>query len=111
VSKRWKDLERGVATLFRGKRIVRADFGETEPDVAVPDFPELRVDCKAYARFSHHSLLSEVRRKYCGDGQVPVLVTKAARQIGANVTVPIEHYADLLDAARKLRAAEKGEGL
>jgi len=104
-SDRWKQVERDAAEVLGGVRVLRGgDFSESDVDVAIHDLPELKVDCKAYARFAHHSLLEEVRRKYCtSEGDVPVLVTKHSRQKGANVTVPISFFADLLDSHRALK--------
>lgn len=101
-SQRWKQLERSVAEALGGSRVLRgADFSESDVDVKVADMPNLKVDCKAHARFAHHSLVDEVREKYCHDPEdVPVLVTKASRQIGANVTIPLEYFAWLLNVVR-----------
>lgn len=96
-SQRWKDLEREAARALGGKRVVRPDFGEPDVDVTVPAWPELRVDCKAYKRFAHHSLMQDIERKYCDrPGQVPVLVTKHERQRGAYVTVPLDWLGQVL---------------
>lgn len=107
-SQAWKDLERETAAALRGKRIYRgADFSVSDTDVLVPDIPELKVDCKYKQAHSHHSLMAEIREKYCGDQGVPVLVTKSKRQHGACVTVPLEFFAVLLDGWRKLAELQK----
>jgi hypothetical protein len=104
-SQRWKQLERSAAESLGGKRVVRgADFSVSEVDVRIEDFPHLKVDCKAYNAFSHHSLMAEIQNKYCKDeDDVPVLVTKASRQIGEYVTIPLEHYARMLERVRHYR--------
>jgi len=94
---RWKELERIAARKLGGRRFPRwLDFSQSAPDVVVDDHPELVIDCKSRKRFSHHTLLEEIERKYCEPGQVPVLVTKAEGQRGEYVTVPLDFLAKLL---------------
>lgn len=104
-SQAWKDLERLVAEKLKGKRVSRgADFGKEDVDVVVEDFIHLRIDAKYRTKHAHHSLLENIRKKYCPDEhQIPVLVTRHHRQRGANVTIPIEAFADMLDAIRLYR--------
>jgi len=108
MSERWKELERAVARKLKGRRFPRwLDFGKSAPDVVVDDFPELVIDAKAYRRFSHHTLLNEIEQKYCGAGDVPVLVTKAQGQRGEYATVPLDWLAGLLDEVRTTRSGRQ----
>jgi hypothetical protein len=105
-SKRWKTLERDTAEALGGRRVVEDwTLFKERPDVLVDDF-RLVVDAKAYARFAHHALLDAVRRKYCQPGDVPVLVTKHAGQVGAYVTVPIDFLASLMNQVRSNTTTE-----
>ena len=104
-SERWKTLERTAASKLSGERVPRwLDFGQSSPDVLVPDF-KLVNDVKAHSRFSHHSLMENIERKYYALGEIPCLVTKAAGQRGEYVTLPLDTLADLL---REVRMARKG---
>ncbi len=105
-SQRWKDLERTAARKLGGRRIIRADFYESAPDVLVDDF-HLVVDAKAHARFSHHTLLDAIQKKYCDEGQTPVLVTKHEGQHGEYVTLPLNTLAALLREIRGYREASR----
>jgi hypothetical protein len=106
---RWKDLERTAAQKLHGRRFPRwLDFGQSAPDVVVDDFPELIIDAKAYRRFAHHTLIEDIKQKYCGRGDVPVLVTKAQGQRGEYVTVDLDYFAALLEELRRARGAVQG---
>lgn len=113
MAARWKELERTVARKLKGRRFPRwLDFGQSAPDVvAVDGYPELVVDCKAYRRFSHHTLMETIEAKYCDrPGDVPVLVTKAEGQRGEYVTLPLDFLAELLERAKgKANARERTE--
>lgn len=105
-STRWKPLEREAATALGGVRVPRwLDFGMSAPDVIVEDF-KIVVDAKAHKAFSHHTLIENVRTKYCEPGEVPCLVTKAARQRGEFVTVPLDFLGRLLNELRQRRQHE-----
>lgn len=102
-STRWKDLERAAADALGGERVVEHwTLFRERPDVIapLPDGRRLVVDAKAYKRFSLHTLLDAVRKKYCTANDVPALVSKHAGQSGAFVTLPLADFADLLDMAR-----------
>lgn len=101
-SQAWKRAESAIAKALGGRRISRGDdFSRVDVDVVIDDMPELRVDSKYRQRHSHHTFVAEIVRKYCTEpNQVPVLVTKHARQESAFVTVPLEHYAFLLNVLR-----------
>lgn len=99
---RWKELERIAARKLGGRRFPRwLDFGQSAPDVVVPDFPELVIDAKSRKRFAFHTLMEAIEAKYCEPGQVPVLVTKAHGQRGEYATVPLDCLARLLNIARE----------
>ena len=105
----WQELEDTTAELLGGKKIVRdwSSF-ESAPDVEVPDF-NLVCDCKAYQRFSHHTLLETCKRKYCGRAEVPALVTR--RPSGRPViSLPLDYFAGLLSEIRAARSARNGGG-
>jgi hypothetical protein len=97
----WKTLERQTATKLYGRRILRLAAPEPSflscPDVELPEFPGLKIDAKYRARWSHHSFLETILRKYCKQPwHEPVLVTKARGQRGAYVTIRLEFLARLL---------------
>jgi hypothetical protein len=103
----WQELEHDTAELLGGKRIVR-DWSafESAPDVEVPDF-SLVCDCKAYQRFSHHTLLETCKRKYCGPTEVPALVTRRPGGRAA-ITLPLDFFAGLLNEIRAARSVRSG---
>src|SRR5882724_4815273 len=97
MSRAWKDLEKKTAETLQGVRINRAnDYGVSDVDVVVPYFPWARIDCKYRKRHSHHSLVEEIRSKYCKDGQFPILVTKHHSSKREYVTVDLSLFASLL---------------
>ena len=107
-SRRWKVLEQATADALGGIRVTTPWFlFQERPDVVVvlPGGGRLICDCKAYRRFSHHSLLEAVQSKYCEAGDVPVLVTKTQGQVGAFITVPLDFLAGLLDRIRQAEPA------
>jgi len=104
MSDRWKDLERTAARKLGGRRFPRwRDLFEKAVDVVVPDFPDLRIDCKSRARFSHHRFLREIDTKYCNANQSPVLITKGHGETGEVVSMPLDTLAGLLNELRTLR--------
>ena len=106
MSSAWKDLERTVAKELGGQRILRGDdFRRSDVDVLVEDFPHFKIDCKhRKGSWKHHSLLKEIKRKYCtSEYQVPVLVTKCRGEHGECVTVPLQAFKALLNALRVIR--------
>lgn len=108
-SERWKALERIAAAKLGGERVVIPwDLFQQRPDCVVDDF-RLVIDCKAHERFSHHSLLSAVREKYCSPGDVEVLVTKHAGQVGEYATVPLDFFASLLNEVRGYRNSAQNQ--
>lgn len=105
-SEAWKNLERQAAQALGGVRVLRGDdYSQSDVDVLIPAFPELKVDCKYRQKHAHHSLMEIIRQKYCEvEFDVPVLVTKHRNQSGACVTVDLDYFARLLDDARLVRA-------
>lgn len=99
---RWKDLERTTAAKLGGIRFPRwLDFGQSAPDVVIPDQPWLIIDCKSRKRFAFHTLMETIESKYCTTpGSIPVLVTKAHGQRGEYCTIPLDFFARILDRIR-----------
>lgn len=98
-STRWKDLERKVADTLNGIRVVEDwTLFRQRPDVIVqlPDNRKMIVECKAYQKFAHHTLIEGCRDKYCTATDIPALATKAAGQHGEFITIPLEFLAQLL---------------
>lgn len=105
-SQSWKSLERLVAQKLGGRRVLRgANFSQKDTDVELPDFPHWALDCKYRAKHAHHRFLAEIRKKYCGPGNVPVLITKARSERGAVVSMSLDDFACLLAALRGLKKA------
>lgn len=101
MGKPWKELEKKTADALGGKRINRSqDYGVSDVDVVVPDFPGMRIDCKYRKRHAHHSLVEEIRDKYCTEGQFPVLVTKHHSGRREYVTLDLVYFAALLKLAK-----------
>jgi hypothetical protein len=102
-STRWKTLERVAAAKLSGQRVPRwLDFGQSAPDVIAVAGPyRFVVDCKAHQRFSHHSLVENIERKYCDGDEIPLLISKAAGQHGEFATLPLDTLAALLSAVRE----------
>lgn len=98
MGKPWKELEKKTAEVLGGVRINRAaDFGISDVDVVIPDHPLVRLDAKYRKRHAHHSLVEEIRTKYCKlPGQVPALVTKHHSGRRSYVTVDLEFFAELM---------------
>ena len=95
MAKRWKDLERATAAALGGKRV--GVTGLSTPDVVIAGSEHLRIECKAYSRFAHHSLMETIKKKYCKSNEdIPILVTKHSSQRGAYATVPLDFLAELL---------------
>jgi len=102
-SQAWKNLERSVAEALGGTRVLRgADFSESDVDVKVDDFPLLAIDCKYRKSHAFHSLIEEIRTKYCGDGtKSPVLVTKHKNGQRNYVSMDLELLQTLLNIIRE----------
>ena len=118
----FKQWERDVADALGGQRILRGgDFEQSAPDVFLPDLPWLKIDCKhTRGKFRHHALLLEIATKYCAENPdslevyipqrtpVPVLATKQRGEGTGNITIPLEHYAELLNAFRAMQREREG---
>jgi hypothetical protein len=101
MSERWKELERDTAKALGGQRHIRWFRFEKAPDVEVEAGPyRLIVDCKAWKKFAHHSLMDTIQRKYCTGNEIPVLVSKSEGQRGAYCTIPMSLLAELLERVR-----------
>ena len=102
-SDRWKTLERHVASTLNGVRVVDDwTLFRQRPDVIVqlPDSRRIIVECKAYEKFSHHTIIEGCKEKYCTGTDIPALATKAAGQHGEFVTIPLEFLAQLLEESK-----------
>lgn len=105
-SEAWKALEKRTAERLNGRRIIRRwDLFESAPDVVVEDL-HLVVDTKRYRRFAHHGLLDAVQSKYCGEGEIAVLVTSTPQRRDPVVSLPLSYFAELLDELRQRRKDE-----
>lgn len=102
MGKPWKELEKTAALAMEGTRINRAaDYGISDVDVVLPDYPHLRVDCKYRTRHAFHAFVETIRSKYCKrEGDVPVLVTKHHHSRREYVTVDLVFFASLLKLAK-----------
>jgi len=74
---------------------------ESCPDVEVSDMGWI-VDCKAWAKFAHVKLIETVKDKYCGPGEVPMLICREPRG-EVYATIPLATLAELLDEIRQHR--------
>ncbi len=99
----WKQLERDTAKVLKGERVLRgADFGKTDVDVRIPDFPSLKVDTKRYKKFQTFSLYEEVKKKYCKSlTDNAILVLRQSGKHNKLVVIDIEFFAKLLDFVRE----------
>jgi hypothetical protein len=98
-STRWKSLERDTADVLGGRRVVEDwTLFRERPDCVVDDF-DIVVDAKAYNRFSHHRLIENCERKYCGSSQTPCLVTREPGR-RAYATIPLTFLGELLNRIR-----------
>jgi hypothetical protein len=105
LSKPWKELEKRTAEALDGVRVNRAaDYGESNVDVILPYCDRLRIDCKYRAKHAHHSLVEEIREKYCTeDGMWPVLVTKHRGSHREFVTIDLSLFAALLKTPGEIK--------
>lgn len=103
-SNSWKDLEKQIRdTLIKfnlpATRLTRgADWSESTFDVVIDAHPQYKFDGK-YSQRGHraNTMLDLIEAKYCkAPGDVPVLCTKGYKERGFKVTVPGEHYIELL---------------
>ena len=101
----WKAHERDSAAALGGRRVSRADnWGRSDTDLKIKDFPHWQIDCKYRQSFLHHSLLDEIERKYCKEpGQVPVLITKQAHEQSGIVSLRRDDLGKLLNEVRAAR--------
>ena len=105
MSQQWKAFERDVAAMLRGERVIRGDYGLSDFDVRIPDFPSFRTDAKRYKRHAHHTLLKKVKEKYCkvDPMSVPLLCTRENGSPFTVASMPLSALANLLDTIRECR--------
>lgn len=110
MGKPWKELEKKAAKELYGVRINRADdYGISDVDVVIPGVEFLRVDCKYRAKQAHHSLIEEIRSKYCGSGEYPVLVTKHRGSHREYVTIDLSLFGALIHELFRLSEGSNEE--
>jgi len=105
MSDAWKSLERAIvkgarANGLEANRVYRGgDFSKKDVDVIIKDLEWIKIDGKYRKRHAHHTFMREIEKKYCvEEGDIPMLVSKGHRQIGAYVTLPLEFVMALLGA-------------
>jgi len=100
-SQEWKQLERDVAKLLGGKRIIRYDYSEITPDVKLKDFPTLKIDTKRYKKFRIFSMWRKVKEKYCEPTDNAVLTIREGGKHNILAVIDIHLLAALLNYIRK----------
>lgn len=98
----WKNLERSTAAILGGERVSRgADFGKTDVDVKISDFPSLKIDTKRYKRLQVFSLFDLVKKKYCKTlKDKPILVLRQSGKKYVLAVIDIKLLSQLLDYVR-----------
>lgn len=99
----WKQLERDTALILGGKRISRgADFGQTDVDVKIEDFPSFKIDTKRYKRLQTFSLFDTVKKKYCKNPQdEPVLVLRQSGKQYILAVIKLDLLGKILNIIRQ----------
>ena len=100
-TQQWKQLEREVAEILGGERIIRKSYSEVAPDVDVKDFPTLKIDSKRYQRFRIFSLWRKVKEKYCEPADHPVLAIRESGKHNILAVIDIHLLGALLNNIRK----------
>ena len=109
-SKAWADFERQIAEEYRkagfkkAKRILRSgDFGESRPDVEVPEIPQMMLDMKyRVGGWSHHSVFKEqIEDRYVKPTpeNFGVMHSKSGNERGSFVTIKLEVWLAILKRA------------
>jgi len=102
ASSAWKDLERTAANILGGIRLIRPDYGESKPDVLIPDFPTFKVDTKRYKKFRAFSLYETVREKYCkSSNDDAILILRQWNKKTKLAVIDLELLSALLDFVRE----------
>lgn len=73
------EIAEETTELLTIKHIDRTQLrSESLPDIEILDFPQLKLDCKAYSGYFSYNdlekLLKVVFKKYCGDGGIPIII-------------------------------------
>lgn len=113
----WKNAEREVAELFNrygftAERIIREDHGKSDFDVRIKELPDLVIDSKYRATFSHHSLFEkDLLNRYCKKNpqRRAIMPTKVYQQRGMYVTTTLEYLVELMALAYLKNRPVKGE--
>jgi hypothetical protein len=103
ISSQWKVLERDTAKALKGRRISRGyDFGQTDIDVYIEDFPYFKVDSKRRKKSQVFTLFDEVKRKYCGSPKdEPILVIREWNRKYELAVIDLELLGRFLDFIRQ----------
>jgi len=84
----WKGFERKIAKVFRGKRVIRPDWGVEDLDVVAEPFG---IECKYRKQFNHKQALEQVERiiaqKKDRQGLIPLAVTQKPGTVGKEEVV------------------------
>jgi predicted RNA-binding Zn-ribbon protein involved in translation (DUF1610 family) len=122
-SKAWAEFEKQIAAAYQtvfsqAKRLTRSgDFGESKPDVEVPEVPEMQIDMKyRNGGWGHHTTFkTEIEERYVKGtkGNFGVMHTKSGHEKTSFVTVKLETWLMLLkkayvDKAVKPKKRKKG---
>jgi len=105
----WKNLERSTAAVLKGERVSRgADFGKTDVDVKIPDFPSFKIDTKRYKRLQTFSLFDLVKKKYCKNPKdKPILVLRQSGKKYVLAVIDLNLLSQLLDYVRLKKDQEQ----
>lgn len=95
ASKAWKNLERKVAKLLGGVRIVRPSYSVPAPDVITPLFS---VECKYRKSFGFKKdWWEQTEANAKRSGRIPLLVFKNAGKQDEFAVLKLSHFAKLLE--------------
>jgi len=103
MSHQWKQLERDTAKVLGGKRISRGyDFGISDIDVEIPDFPSFKIDTKYRKTSQIFSLYRELKDKYCKKpSDTPILVVREHNSKFELAVINLELLGKFLNYVRK----------
>lgn len=99
----WKQLERTAAEVLGGTRVSRGmDFGVSDVDVKIDDFPTFKVDTKRYKHFAAFSLYETVQKKYCKKPEdKPILILRQSGKRHVLAVIDLNLLAGFMDYVRE----------